>query len=391
MERQQGINMPQKTEEEIMSLWQRDINKPLVSICCITYNHEDYIAEALDSFLMQETNFPFEILIHDDASTDSTAEIIRSYENKYPSLLKPIYQTENQYSKGIKINSTFNFPRAEGEYIALCEGDDFWIDSKKLQFQIEKMREYSECHISFHPTIVVDNVTMTNDFLSKHAEHDKIFSVQEIIQGDGGFCPTASLIIKKEVVENLPAFFADAPVGDYFLQILGSVHGGALYIDRTMSTYRIHPGGVWTSMMNNFEPLKNFAIKFSGTLQEMDEFFNFQYHEEIICISDNHFLAIINNTVFCLHDRLAFYNSYKNLLSIERQIKHQQILIDAQTRLITDLKWLENQYQFLTCSLDEKEQRIKQLQDELHLVYTSRSWKYTEILRKLKKSIWTRK
>ena len=102
-----------------------------VSICCITYNHEDYIADAIESFLMQETDFKYEILIHDDASTDKTADIIRSYELKYPEIIKPIYQTVNQYSKNTKILPTFLYPKAKGKYIALCEGDDYWIDPLK--------------------------------------------------------------------------------------------------------------------------------------------------------------------------------------------------------------------------------------------------------------------
>ena len=98
----------------------------LVSISCITYNHEKYIRDALEGFLMQKTDFKYEILIHDDASTDNTAKIIREYEEKYPDLIKPIYQKENQWSKGnYRISSTFNIPRAKGKYIAFCEGDDF--------------------------------------------------------------------------------------------------------------------------------------------------------------------------------------------------------------------------------------------------------------------------
>ena len=96
----------------------------MASICCITYNHENYIADAIESFLMQKTNFNYEIIIYDDASTDKTADIIREYETKYPGLIKPIYQTENQYSKGVK-TINFSLQRAEGKYIAVCEGDDY--------------------------------------------------------------------------------------------------------------------------------------------------------------------------------------------------------------------------------------------------------------------------
>lgn len=97
----------------------------LVSISCITYNHLQYIRQCLDGFLMQKTNFSFEILIHDDCSTDGTSEVIKEYEAKYPDIIKPIYEDENQYQQGKPSGSSvWNFPRAKGKYIALCEGDD---------------------------------------------------------------------------------------------------------------------------------------------------------------------------------------------------------------------------------------------------------------------------
>ena len=109
----------------------------LVSVICNTYNHEPYIRQCLEGFVMQKTTFTFEVLIHDDASTDKTADIIREYEAKYPELIKPIYQTENQYSKKTGIMKTFQYPRVKGKYIAFCEGDDYWIDSLKLQKQVD--------------------------------------------------------------------------------------------------------------------------------------------------------------------------------------------------------------------------------------------------------------
>lgn len=112
-------------------------DKPLVSISCITYNHAPYIRQCLEGFVMQKTNFAYEVLIHDDASTDGTADIIREYENKYPDIIKPIYETENQWSKGRVGSIVFNIPRANGKYIALCEGDDYWIDPNKLQKQVD--------------------------------------------------------------------------------------------------------------------------------------------------------------------------------------------------------------------------------------------------------------
>ena len=137
-------------------------DKPLVSISCITYNHAPYIRQCLEGFIMQKTNFAYEILIHDDASTDSTSDIIREYENKYPDIIKPIYETENQYQKGVPIGSAvWNVPRAQGKYIALCEGDDYWTDPNKLQKQVDYMEQHPEIDLC---------CTATQKFLQKTGE-----------------------------------------------------------------------------------------------------------------------------------------------------------------------------------------------------------------------------
>lgn len=131
------------TENEIMRTWKGDPSNPIVSICCITYNHEKYIRGTIEGFLIQKTEFPFEIVIHDDASTDNTAKILKNYAEQYPKLIFPIWQEENQYSRGVKIYPSCVWPKARGKYIALCEGDDHWIDSRKLQNQmnfIEKIK-----------------------------------------------------------------------------------------------------------------------------------------------------------------------------------------------------------------------------------------------------------
>lgn len=129
-----------------------DKNSIIVSIICLAYNHEQYIRQCLEGFVMQKTDFAYEVIIHDDASTDKTATIIKEYELKYPHIIKPIYQKENQYSKGVKIGKTFLYPKVQGKYIAECEGDDYWIDPLKLQKQVdflEKNPNYSMCHTSF--------------------------------------------------------------------------------------------------------------------------------------------------------------------------------------------------------------------------------------------------
>lgn len=125
----------------------------MVSICCITYNQDKYIAKAIESFLNQKTNFRYEILIHDDASTDKTASIVKDYQDRYPDIIKAICNTENQYSKGVAINPVFNYSRAQGKYVALCEGDDFFVDEYKLARQVEYLENHPDCHLCFHNAV----------------------------------------------------------------------------------------------------------------------------------------------------------------------------------------------------------------------------------------------
>ena len=151
-----------KSEQDILRSFNSDPSNPVISICCVTYNHEGYIKEALHGFLMQETTYPYEILIHDDASTDHTQDIIREYEQKYPSLIKPIYQIKNQKSKlKTGINPKFNFLRAKGKYIAVCDGDDHWIDPKKLQKQVDLLE--SDTSIGIVHTNCIELNTKTNE------------------------------------------------------------------------------------------------------------------------------------------------------------------------------------------------------------------------------------
>ena len=122
---------------------------PLVTIRCITYNHEPYIRQCLEGFVMQKTNFLFEAIVHDDASTDGTAAIIREYAEKYPDIIKPIYETENQYSKRNGSLTRIMDAHMRGKYIAICEGDDYWIDPLKLQKQVDFMEGHPECGLCY--------------------------------------------------------------------------------------------------------------------------------------------------------------------------------------------------------------------------------------------------
>ncbi|RIJ63535.1 glycosyltransferase [Rummeliibacillus sp. POC4] len=271
----------------------------LVSINCITYNHEKYIADALDSFLMQKTNFKFEILIYDDASTDRTAEIIRKYEEKYPEIIKPIYQLENQYSKGVSIEM-FNINRAKGKYLAICEGDDFWIDQYKLQKQVDYMEKHPECSLCVHAGNIVS--ALDKKLIAKYHSHkgNKIYKVSEVIEEGGGLFLTNSMFCLTELVLNRPRFVQISPVGDYPLAIHLALLGKVYYIDEIMSAYRIGDEESWTMLnFTNLEDKKDHFKNIEKMLHELNLYTNYQYQKIIEkTILKNRFFLLVEQRKF---------------------------------------------------------------------------------------------
>lgn len=189
------VNLEQK---EIMNKWNKSYKFPLVSIKCMTYNHEKYISNALDGFLLQRTTFPFEIIVHDDASTDKTAEIIREYENKYPDIIKPIYETENQYSNPNSSVSKIMYPYLTGKYIAFCEGDDYWIDVNKLQMQIDFLEAHSEYAMCYTKARQFFENTK---LFSRHSFGEKIRSYEELFIY-GCKIPTPTVVCRKSCLDS---------------------------------------------------------------------------------------------------------------------------------------------------------------------------------------------
>lgn len=174
-----------------------NIINPLVSIICRTYNHEKYISEAIESFLMQKTDFPIEIIIYDDASTDNTANIVRKYEKKYPGIIRPIYQKENQHSKGFNRSVGLIYSKAKGKYIASCEGDDYWTDPYKLKKQVEFLEQNTNYIATTHNVRVIDeNNELVSDKLNPFKLFDEhIYTVKDAEQGRLPF-QTASLVYR---------------------------------------------------------------------------------------------------------------------------------------------------------------------------------------------------
>jgi glycosyltransferase involved in cell wall biosynthesis len=221
----------------------------VVSVFCQTFNHEPYISDALEGIIAQQTDFRFEIIVHDDASTDETARIIRDYATKYPTLIRAILQEENQYSKGGFKPLWYAASCAKGSYIALCEGDDKWTDTLKLQTQVDTLAAHNDIDICFHPAKLFENDRDTKNLYGFHGNTKAVIPMQRMI--GGAVVPTASIMVSTHSLRSLPTwFYSDAPVGDFYLRVIASAHNGALYIPDTMCVYRAHTPGSWSAQVS---------------------------------------------------------------------------------------------------------------------------------------------
>lgn len=216
---------------------------PKVSICCLAYNHFSYIEKAIIGFLSQKVDFPLEILIHDDASEDGTTEIIKKYREKFPDLIKCIFQTENIYSKGINPLAFYLLPLCRGKYIALCEGDDYWTDPYKLQKQVEILETHQEYSMCFTARNVVDR---KGNFIREERYPNKIYKTKDVVDG---FIPSTQTILMRNYPDliNFRKKNSTHPSGDRLMTYYCSLMGDIYYLDEITACYRESGEGVWSS------------------------------------------------------------------------------------------------------------------------------------------------
>ncbi len=222
--------------------------EPLLTIRCRTFNHVQFIRKCLDGFVMQQTTFPFEAVVHDDASTDGTADIIREYAEKYPCIIKPILQTENQWSKRDGSIGRILNAHTKGKYVAICEGDDYWTDPLKLQKQVDFLEAHPEYSICYHKVAVVnDDASVTKghfpDWLpDKNATFDiSDMEHRNIIQ-------TNSVVYRWRFHEEQQQDYMWLGIlpGDWIMHLLHAAKGKIYYMPEVMGAYRHHDGGIWS-------------------------------------------------------------------------------------------------------------------------------------------------
>ncbi|MEG0958264.1 MAG: glycosyltransferase [Erysipelotrichaceae bacterium] len=250
-------------------------NKIDVSICCATFNQVNYIAAALDSFIAQEREeLEFEIIIHDDCSTDGTIKILNEYEKKYDNIAV-IYEKTNQFSKGKKLIPILA-AQAKGEYFAFCEGDDFWNDNRKILKQYEIMKSnknYSLCVCKHHIIDKNTNIIRTDN----NFRGNQIIPFQDFVLKDGNFIATCSVFCKTVDIQQLPLAYKNCKVGDFPMQLFLAEKGLCYFLDDPCCSYRVHSVGSLTDQ--NIQSKKK-MIDLKTNLIFTCESFNTLYHNK---------------------------------------------------------------------------------------------------------------
>lgn len=261
----------------------KNCNEIIVSVICMAYNHEKYIRDALEGFVNQKTNFKYEVIIHDDASTDGTAQIIQEYAVKYSNIIKPIFEKENQYSKNVEIGKTIIFPRIQGKYVAICEGDDYWNNVNKLQKQVDFLESHGEYSACVHNSIELNCHTGKKRFIN-NKRYDCRLSMEEIFENSTGQFQTSSLVYRKEFYI-LPDEFLVNKIGDVPKAVYLAVVGNVFYFKDVMSVYRLYTEGSWSSrnVLNNREQnLINVNNDIIEMFKKVDLYTKGKYHGELV-------------------------------------------------------------------------------------------------------------
>ncbi len=224
-------------------------DKIMVSVLVLVYNHEKYLEQCLNSIVKQKTNFKYEVLIHDDCSQDNSEEIIKRFHKRYPDIIKPFYEKENQYSKGVKITIDILVPQIKGKYFCFCEGDDYWIDEKKLQKQFDFLENNNEYKLCVHNSIGVNkNGREISKIIVNRLGGD--LCCEDFILGGGEYVSTNSIFSYSSLAKNTPSYFKYMSL-DYVWQIYLSSSGKTYCFKDFMSAYRINSDNSWSRKMIN--------------------------------------------------------------------------------------------------------------------------------------------
>lgn len=298
----------------------------VVSVLCITYNQEKYIGKAIESFINQKTDFKYEILINDDASTDKTAEIIKEYQKMHPDKIRAFIQTENLFSRGINPTDVI-YRQSKGKYIAMCEGDDFWVDCNKLKKQIdflEKNEDYALCtHAAY---MAKESGKYSEKLVIRPFTYSGEITTEQVLER--WLFPTCSLVYRKSCrpeIEN--PYRGDCRSGDFALTTYIALHGKVYYMDELMGAYRYQSvGSITWGRKKNISNVINDNNKYIAMLDRLDRYTNELYHDIIERNKDNSKFEIYyltGNTKELVHTNKYYQNNmFKKMLLVLKSKLH---------------------------------------------------------------------
>ncbi|MBC7404823.1 MAG: glycosyltransferase [Cytophaga sp.] len=345
------------------------MQKPLLSVCIITYNHAKYIRECIDSILEQQLTVPWEIVIADDHSTDGTREIIQEYQKKYPDLIRLILQKKNV---GAEQNWLDLLANPKSKYLLYAEGDDFFTDLSKLQTQVAFLESHSEYSICFHPVRIMyedgsvpDEIYPTPDMQAK-----KQFTIQALLAHN--FMQTNSVMYRwrfanQDVRNILPRNIAP---GDWYLHLLHAQVGKIGYIERVMAVYRRHEGGVmWNAHADLDRLWTNQGIKYLGMFWEALK----------LCGSNSAQRKVVLRQIYDMFERFMDLDGRK---STKLLVQAAQIYPEALQYYATELRHAmhreideAHELQVLRSRLAESEAKVESYAHELRSLKNSKFWK----------------
>ena len=253
----------------------------LVSIICMTFNHEGFIRQALEGFLSQKTDFKFEVIIGDDCSRDSTPEIVQEYADRFPDLFVFIRRTENL---GTRANAIDLRSRIRGKYVIQSEGDDYWIDPLKLQYQVDHMEAHPECSVCFHPVLVIDECCPEKQYVFPTVPGEVVGSrlcLEHILERN--LFQTCSVMYRWQLHEAEDEYYDDRLFpGDWYNHVLHARFGEIHKIERVMAVYRRHPGGMWSSISPGLSLLKKWGGHQLQFIRAVNKKLSNRYHVSLI-------------------------------------------------------------------------------------------------------------
>ena len=279
-------------------------NIPTVSVFMMAYNHEKYIAQALDSVLMQNVNFVYDIVIGEDCSTDNTRSILLPYKEKHPEKIKLLLHEKNI---GAAKNQIEVLENCTGKYIAMLEGDDYWTDPYKLQKQVDFLEANEDFAICHHNMQVIYEDEPEKNRVSNLPEQKEVTTIEDLAKGN--YIYTASCVFRRYDYE-LPEWFNKSPVGDYVLHLLNARYGKIKYLKDVMGVYRVHKGGLWGNT-NHLQKLPKWVKMYDLLIGYFDKNIS-----NIMLKAQSKYLISYVSLVLKANSRYEFENYFPKCFSI---------------------------------------------------------------------------